>query len=40
MQIMGENYSIDELAKEAGRGILYLLGSCALIWVFLVLVGG
>jgi hypothetical protein len=40
MQIMDEEYSVSELAREAGRGIVFLIGACALLWIFLVLVEG
>jgi hypothetical protein len=39
MKILDNDYSVDELAYAAGHGILYLIASCALLWVFLVIVG-
>jgi hypothetical protein len=39
MRMFDETYSMSELAREAGRGILYLIASCALAWIFLVIVG-
>jgi hypothetical protein len=35
MQIMGEDYRVDELAAEAGRMILFLLAGGA--WTFLMI---
>lgn len=38
MQIMGENYRFDELAKEAGKLILFLLAGAAWTLALLMLV--